>query len=320
MSFRSTSRRDFVRSSMAAMLASRTARLPRLLGGGMVSAPQPFDLTIEFSGLCMFIPPANPVQGSPVMYVLMPRAGLGTPGVYGGRVLDKHHAALFIDEQYVMQVPVAGVQRYSLDRYQLTITPAPCTLAANPVTCQQNKIGDLCDLLQKTVSGYYAEPYASLFTDHPRHFLASCLALPCGTFDLDTTNPNTYTLKGNSFTTRSTATWRIRNITTLSMALQAYDQDDSEPIALQLQPPTDGSTLPIKIYNVMKAEEPGINDGPMGSKQQLLAHFTAYYDLFARHPFNPPGQALVPDYQDCPQGNCGPGGTGPYSCMLTGGH
>jgi hypothetical protein len=309
------------------MMAAPAAGLGRLLHSTEATiAPNglAFDLFIEFSGLCFINPPTQP--SSVAMYVLMPRAGQGTPGDFGGQIFDTHKAALYVDNQYASD-PSGQVhgskgyyRSYSLDRWQLTLQTTGCA-AGNPGAVTTAGINNL----YQTVPGL-ALTLPSLYQliPAPPPFLASCLALPCGQF-VTAPSADKYALNNAPFQTSSKAQWTIPQITSLSMTLTNYDTEQTltiPPLAPTQPDPKNKPgyhTLCLKIYNVMRGEEPGTSATFDQCDPHLLRHFIAYYDLFANYPC-PKNQPWVPTYQgtSC-KGNNGASGTGPYSCMLTGG-
>jgi len=315
------SRRDFLRLGAAGLVASRSATLDRVLSLDSTRetshrSMQQITLSIEFSGLCMFVNRTPTPQEPSLLSVLMPKAGpTNDAGSWGQQVPALHRAALYFDVAHLTQgaTQTEGCYvRYPLNRCRLDFGLDPATHQC-PVGSRVKYPDDVIDIPAVFSDKYHLQLVGGLFDKVPPPWVASRVDLNAGCFS--TVHPEvSFQLHGIRKNAANIVEWTVPAVSTLDhWKLQPYDAPT--PLFLPTLYPINNK-ISILIYNVISEEEPdwrSVKPTFWETDDQKFQHFLAYYDFF-----NPSFTANDGYNLQLPQ-PIGGGGPNPYTCMLAGG-
>jgi hypothetical protein len=274
----------------------------------------PFDVKINFSGLCLFAPEPGGTVGPDRMHVLMPKVAHHTHGP------DRHIPVVYFDVAHLSPTPMPLKNIFAqvlLRGHTMELGSGGATLAL----CSQ-----MANL--KEVTGRDAKP--NLFGSDPDKRLDSRVTLSGGSM---TAASEGYCWEWDPGVVRRIShqvEWTIPGLTTLPLQLEAIDAETTNARTLPPLYPVAGDAgdvIYLYIHHVPSAELPPDQDkGHELMPGQETPHFSAYYSLFGG-----PVPTRVPRYWSkmsdaqptstpCPvlSGWRGPRGEGAYNCMVAG--
>lgn len=333
MSSEVPSRRGFLQTAGAALLAAHAPSLNRL-----VSDQQPISLTITFNGLCLLCERYTTPNGddkTALAYVLMPYAGAHQPkaGPFGRHCqIPVHRAAVFFDTGHLKENSTKSnhLAKIRLDGSWLTLPTFPLTKSdysgAIPsdvynLQGQILKCGPVPDQNLPPKNNYKSKHVASHMELTQGHF---CRAIAGAKFDFaDSASMYNYTKE-----LPYQAPWFIDNIEATSIAgLKLTPYADIGGTALDFPElfPIDRK-VDLIVANVTPEDEPdyAVCPPPRPSVGTRAFHFAAYYDLVdtRKAHVGTYDDPIVPSLSGCLpralQGEECTRGT-PYTCMLGGG-
>ncbi|HEU4562467.1 MAG TPA: hypothetical protein VFS20_31845 [Longimicrobium sp.] len=263
-----------------------------------------FDLTIQFWGLCLFVP--HPALDT--VYVLMPAAGV--PGGAGG--MPPHLARLYVDPAYTRRGSArtdGELDEFAaLERQSLSFA-GPDAPSTAPLPAELANVGAVANqaITGAVLPGILPAP----------PFLTARIQLAAGSCSPPTVTECWAFPPGNPARSLTpTITWTISGIEQEPLSLTLASLDDGTERTLPPLYPIDGQ-IAVSVYHTEADDLPPaqpITSPPWGT---AATHFSAYYLLFqAAAPAGP-----VPVSEPCDGSGRGGNtadvrwGEMPYTCM-----
>jgi hypothetical protein len=234
-----------------------------------------FDLNIEFSGLCMFVPEPDAATASKV-HVLLIAPDQSHPGA------PTHHPRLFFDSAYTLATPTMLSDGRSCVALNDKVLDLSKFIPAGPIIFKLDHVPNISSFQPAPENGKVSPEY---FTDMAEG-LGARITIPAGVAsDADRTGP--WGMRGVVATDQELAfmvKWTIRdvNVAELAWELEGLNECKGHKLPM-LRPVTNSSTgrpeINLRIVNVPHVEvkdfQPPIGDPPPFGTPS--AHFGCHY-------------------------------------------
>lgn len=237
-----------------------------------------FQLHIEFSGLCMFVPD----HASGEMHVLLPDSERHAHDV------GRHYTRLFYDEGHKTGGVRTGVrERIPLDRRALLV---PRFGAAAMLTLPQ-QVADVTDFTGKLARSQVGDQPGGVLA---RVTLSSGRITHCA--------PGAYWKVGNRFACMTNLVRWTLEVPQNSIELPFAGLNGAGSGSLVELFPIGGELL-LEVYNALEADMPPVGPKPYPSpgNGHRADHFAVYYEMFTASP-NLQVPVLEADVANCPSG------------------